>query len=59
LKIHYTKGDWCNAYRDVRNFFKKKALNISRAQDIWSLGKCVSISWKKLKWDIITWFLKD
>lgn len=23
LKIHYTKGDWRNAYHDVRNFFKK------------------------------------
>ena len=23
LKIHYTEGDWRNAYHDVRNFFKK------------------------------------
>ena len=23
LKIHYTEGDWRNAYYDVRNFFKK------------------------------------
>lgn len=23
LKIYYTKGDWRNAYHDVRNFFKK------------------------------------
>ena len=26
LKIHYTEGDWRNAYYDVRNFFKKNGL---------------------------------
>ena len=36
LKIYYTEGDWRNAYHDVRNFLRKMAWNISRAQDIFN-----------------------
>lgn len=23
LKLHYTKGDWHNAYNDIRDYFEK------------------------------------
>ena len=41
MKIHYTEGDWRNAYHDVRNFLRKMALNISRAQGYHTICRCV------------------
>ena len=43
LKIHYTEGDWRNAYHDVGTFLRKMALNISRAQDIIPLCRCQNL----------------